>query len=781
MKCFILAGGTGDSLWPLSRQKYPKQFMYFHENRSLFQEAVARNITFCDEFYIITNAEFRYIAEVQLKAFQGIRYQLILEEDSKKTAPAIIMAAMLTNPEEDVLLVTADHLILGDGYREDVIRSKSMLQEHAAVLHGIRPVTPSANLTYIRQDGEQIVEYSYKPEMEQARKYTESGMYLCNTGLTFFCIEKYLQMVKRVNSFLYATCEKAALKAERKENVILLHREFVQDIPAIAIDKAVYIPDCQREKQDILFQECSYEWIDIGSLLIYDKYKRVADGELCIENNCSDVTVINRSRDRLVVVNDLKDAIVVSTEDAIYVSSKDRAEDIKRIVQQNHDSYRQYFDYNRVQFRSFGIHELVYSSENYRVKKITLYPGTSTTFHKHEYRMEQWTVVKGVATITLQEEQTNFYQVKDYKETDAVTVSVGMAHRIENRTRDNVEIMEISVGKKLMNSDIIMVSGEKETDFDEMVKLSPAFKDYLWGGTRLKDDLGKKCDLDIVAESWELSAHPDGLSRVASGRDKGVLFNDYLDRIGKENLGWKCQHYDRFPILIKFIDAANPLSIQIHPDDDYALEHEGEYGKNEMWYIMDCEEGAYIYFGTKYDISKEELRKRIEDNTVLEVLNKVYVKKGDTFFVKAGTIHAICGGILICEIQQNSNCTYRMYDYGRRDKSGNLRELHIDKAVDVVKTKQDMEDTACTEVEASGGEILSCCKYFECVKYEVQDHMTLKIDDSSFVSIMVVEGNGRIEGRNTTLDVKYGDSVFIPAQNSLFDITGECQIIVTHV
>lgn len=176
-----------------------------------------------------------------------------------------------------------------------------------------------------------------------------------------------------------------------------------------------------------------------------------------------------------------------------------------------------------------------------------------------------------------------------------------------------------------------------------------------------------------------------------------MFFGEFIEKIGKSSLGWKCASLESFPILIKFIDAMKPLSIQIHPDDDYALENENEYGKNEMWYVVDCEPGAFLYCGLNRKVDKDELRTRIENNTITEVLNKIEVKPGDCVFVKAGTIHAIGAGILICEIQQNSNSTYRMYDYDRRDRFGNARELHIDKALDVVDTEpyvfESYEDT----------------------------------------------------------------------------------------
>lgn len=194
-------------------------------------------------------------------------------------------------------------------------------------------------------------------------------------------------------------------------------------------------------------------------------------------------------------------------------------------------------------------------------------------------------------------------------------------------------------------------------------KLSPAFKDYLWGGTKLREVYGKKCDYDKVAESWELSTHKAGESRLTAGGINGPTLSEYFEKAGCSVLGENCGKFEDFPVLIKFIDAKEPLSIQVHPSDEYAMRVEHEYGKTEMWYIMDCEPNAFLYFGVNREVTKEEFRERIENNTVLEVLNRVDVHKGDVFFIESGTIHAIGAGIMICEIQQNSNCTYRVYDY----------------------------------------------------------------------------------------------------------------------
>lgn len=315
-------------------------------------------------------------------------------------------------------------------------------------------------------------------------------------------------------------------------------------------------------------------------------------------------------------------------------------------------------------------------------------------------------------------------------------------------------------------------------------KLSPAFKDYLWGGTKLRDVYGKNCDFDKVAESWELSTHPAGQCTVLGGEYDGLSFGDYLKKAGAAVLGKDCEAFENFPVLIKFIDAKEPLSIQVHPSDDYALRVEGEYGKTEMWVVMDCDPGATLYFGVNRQVSKEEFRAKIEDNTVLDVLNKVDVHPGDVFFIESGTIHAIGAGILICEIQQNSNTTYRVYDYARRGADGKLRELHIDKALEVsCFMPSHAADKMELPIHVPGGEreLLASCKYFTAEKLTVRGEMELNASDASFLSLTVLRGSGNVQGSENRQDFRGGDSLFVPAGSGKVTVSGDCELIITTV
>lgn len=303
------------------------------------------------------------------------------------------------------------------------------------------------------------------------------------------------------------------------------------------------------------------------------------------------------------------------------------------------------------------------------------------------------------------------------------------------------------------------------------LKLKPTLKDYLWGGTRLKDEFKMQTDLEKVAEAWVLSAHNDGPSVVLNGELRGKTLVEAVSAFGKECLGENGQKFSYFPLLIKLIDAKDDLSVQVHPCDEYALRVEGEYGKTEMWYIVDCEEGATLYYGFKEQITKEEFAKKIADNTLTEVLNKAPVKKGDVFFIPAGTIHAIGKGILIAEIQQNSNTTYRVSDYGRLGADGKPRELHIDKAVEVTELTPPKKSDELKEG------VLADCEYFKVKIFDTEKQGTITVDNSSFVALLCLDGEVEVDG----VELKKGDSAFIPAGKGEICFKGKATLIESRV
>lgn len=311
-----------------------------------------------------------------------------------------------------------------------------------------------------------------------------------------------------------------------------------------------------------------------------------------------------------------------------------------------------------------------------------------------------------------------------------------------------------------------------------LLKLRPSYKDYLWGGRRLAEEYGKEYDGEVLAESWELSCHPDGPSTIVNGPYAGKTLEEYIEKEGKQVLGTHCARFRDFPILIKFIDAKQNLSIQVHPDNRYALKNEGQYGKTEMWYIMDAKEGAFLYYGFKKEISKEEFARRIENDTLLEVLNAVPVQKGDVLFIESGTIHAIGQDILIAEIQQNSNVTYRVYDYGRVGKDGKKRDLHIEKALAVTNRVPILK---CGKSYPH----IADCDYFTVDKLNLDGRMMKKMEgtvtEDSFVSILMLDGKGTISCGKESVAYKKGDSLFLSAGSGAYEVEGSCDALITTI
>lgn len=316
-------------------------------------------------------------------------------------------------------------------------------------------------------------------------------------------------------------------------------------------------------------------------------------------------------------------------------------------------------------------------------------------------------------------------------------------------------------------------------------KLKPTIKDYIWGGTRLRDEFGMESSFERLAESWELSCHKDGLSVISGGEYDGMTLEDFL-KAHPEAIRRGCTEYKEFPILIKLIDARENLSVQVHPDNEYARKFEGDNGKTEMWYIVDCDKGAELIYGFKEEITRDEFCRAIAENTLLDKVNCVKVHKGDVFFIEPGTLHAIGKGILIAEIQQSSNVTYRVYDYGRIGADGKPRDLHIGKALDVTRLEPPSAKYGQPEiVRLSDAECrpLCGCEYFSTSRYDISDCFSIDNPDV-FFHILIIDGEADICSGSETgsiMHVKKGSSVFVPAGTDAVYIKGRCSIILTTI
>lgn len=315
-------------------------------------------------------------------------------------------------------------------------------------------------------------------------------------------------------------------------------------------------------------------------------------------------------------------------------------------------------------------------------------------------------------------------------------------------------------------------------NFNKPFSLVPAYKDYLWGGDRLKKDFNKDTNIYPLAESWEASIHPDGLSYVGDGQYKGKSLKEVLDK-HREYLG---SRNDTFPILVKFIDANKDLSIQVHPDDEYAKVHENDNGKTEMWYVLSAQDNTKLVYGLKHECTKDDIRKGIDDGNITNLLNYYDVKKDDVFFIPAGTIHAILAGSLIVEVQESSNVTYRLYDYKRVDKDGKSRRLDIDKALDVANLngREDLIRPMSILCYKKGEvrQLISRCKYFEMTKLMIDsDDLLYKSDELSFRILSCIEGKAKLEFDKEIIETYTGKCIFVPANSIDIRLSGRAKFL----
>ena len=766
MKCLVLAGGVGEKLWPLSRKNFPKQFIKVQKNHSLFQETIARNLAYCDEFVIVTNYEYRFIIANQMETFQGVPYRCIYEEEPRKTTAAIILACLDLQPSEYVFVVATDHLInttnsQGLSYKDSILNAKDSAREGYIVLFGQKADKVIERFGYFTRE-----RFYEKPDWRVIKELNKRDDLYLNLGVILFQNGVMLNELRRTQPEIFKQCSEVYRQREILSEGVLYRAEVQRLITSISIEHSIF-----EHTNKLMGIETGFEWSDVGSLEDLSKTEYQADG-VAIQNECAHTVILNQASNQSVVVNDLDNVLVVNTSDSIYIGRRGKSHLLKQILHDN-PALDSFSEQSTIFYRYWGYYEQLLEENGYRIRKVVISPGKTIFEHTHKERKENCTIVEGTALIKLNG------QSKIYTPPDNLDITAGTSHQISNVSEQPLVIIETAVGESVHGGDFTFNNFDNVTESDlglqvePMIKLSPAFKDYLWGGTKLRDIYGKQCDFDTIAESWELSAHSAGNSIIASGRHKGSTFSKYLEVVGKQVLGWKCIPLQAFPLLIKFIDAKQNLSVQVHPNDDYALENENEYGKNEMWYVIDSEPGAGLYLGFNRDVTREEVEQRIAANTIMDVLNFYPTKAGDVFFIPAGTVHAIGAGNLICEIQQSSNSTYRLYDYDRRDKFGNARELHLQKALDVLTYKK----YEAEGIERSNGKV--SCKYFE-VDF-VHGESRMKFEDDSFHSVTCINGSGTLSLNESVMNIHAGETIFIPATNDSLITTGNASLIIAKI
>lgn len=310
------------------------------------------------------------------------------------------------------------------------------------------------------------------------------------------------------------------------------------------------------------------------------------------------------------------------------------------------------------------------------------------------------------------------------------------------------------------------------------LRLRPYISETIWGGRKLINDFNIETEKNNAAEGWMLSCLTDGSSTVVNGEFAGKLLPDVIGT-DPEWCGTNVSEFAEFPVLIKFIDAMDNLSVQVHPTKEYCEKTGRGRSKTECWYIIDADEGAYLLLGFKDKITDETFRKSIEDGNLTDYVGKVPVKPGDFFFIDSGTLHAICKGVLLAEVQENSNTTYRIFDYNRVGKDGKPRELHIADATAVTKLEKYTQPVV-KQTEGNKNK-LADCNLFKVWNYDVDGEFSDYCGAESFVSLLIMSGSGELETCGEKYALNKGDSIFIPADSGKYVINGKLQILETRI
>lgn len=307
--------------------------------------------------------------------------------------------------------------------------------------------------------------------------------------------------------------------------------------------------------------------------------------------------------------------------------------------------------------------------------------------------------------------------------------------------------------------------------------LKPVFQERIWGGTALKEKFNYDIPNDLTGECWAISAHPNGPNEIENGKHKGKTLDQVWEE-DKELFGNESS--EKFPLLTKILDANDKLSVQVHPNDDYALKNEHEYGKTECWYILDAKEDAEIIYGVNVQ-SKQELIKLIDNKEFDNLFNKVKVKPGDFYYVPAGTVHAIGDGILILETQQSSDTTYRIYDYDRKDKNGNTRELHLEQSKEVIDYSSQNPNTKPISERRSGQRFTQFVsnEFFTVERWDIISSFDFQ-KPHPYCLVSVIEGEGRVTVNDENVEITKGKHFILTTEDKEIEFSGELNIVVSY-
>jgi len=451
----ILCGGSGTRLWPLSRTMLPKQFVRLFDNRSLFQDTVLRNQPVCSHAFVVSNNEQYFLAVDQLSQIQSHSAQFLLEPVGRNTAPAIALACMALDADDIVLVTTSDHLVKDQAaYEAAVFEAKQLAQQDNLVTFGIKPTYPEVGFGYIEANGHEVISFKEKPDAKTAQSYIDQGNYYWNSGMFCFKAGLFLKELKQYAPEMHQACLNA-LPKDGYDSEIRIDMDAMNAIPEDSIDYAV-----MEQSKKVKVVPCDMGWSDLGSFdALFDEVKdtnkdnailpRLANSPepVCIDSHNN----LMVTRDRQIALVDVDDLLIVDTTDAILISKKGSSQKVKQVVAQLKKQAPELTEIHRLAHRPWGTYEVLQDSEQYKVKRIVVKPGSKLSLQKHFHRNEHWIVVSGTATVTV---DTEVFLVRPNEST---YIQMGQLHRLENQGKIDLVMIEVQVGEYTGEDDIVRI------------------------------------------------------------------------------------------------------------------------------------------------------------------------------------------------------------------------------------------------------------------------------------------------------------------------------------
>ncbi|KEQ27949.1 mannose-1-phosphate guanylyltransferase/mannose-6-phosphate isomerase [Paenibacillus tyrfis] len=444
----ILCGGNGTRLWPLSRELYPKQFYKLFDNESLFQKTIKRNKVLCDKALIISNENQYFLALDQLEEMNEQNVRFMLEPVGRNTAPAIALACFSLPEDEMVLITPSDHFIeeKEDEYEKAIYKALEIAEKNKIVIFGIKPTYPETNFGYIESNGEDVLAFKEKPDINTAMKFFKQGNFFWNSGMFVFKAGVFLQELSKYSPEIYELC-KVAFQEARGQAVKRIPIDAMQNIPSDSIDCAVI-----EKSKNVKVVLSKFNWSDLGSFeAIDDQLPKTKDGNTKNSNNIylNSNNNLVMSKERFIATIDVNDLVIIETGDALLIAKKGSSQKVKEVVNMLNDNQSSLTKKHLTVYRPWGNSTFLDESEHYKIKKVIVKPGTKLTKQKHYHRNEHWVVVSGTAKVTIGQKEFIL------RTNESTYIPMGEEHLVENPGKINLVFIEVQVGPYLEDDDII--------------------------------------------------------------------------------------------------------------------------------------------------------------------------------------------------------------------------------------------------------------------------------------------------------------------------------------